>query len=100
MSVHVSDSESFANFAGDPTRYLERMRKSGEPMLLTLEGQTAVVVQDAASYQRFLERVDRLEAIAAIKAGVQDIAAGRTVPVRQAFEEMTRRLGLPPLPDE
>jgi len=96
----ITETESLANFTNDPQRFLEKLRQSGEPLLLTEEGKDGVVVQDAATYQRFLQRVDQLEAIAAIKEGLQDMAAGRTRPMREVMAELARKHHLPPVQDK
>jgi PHD/YefM family antitoxin component YafN of YafNO toxin-antitoxin module len=100
MTQGVKEADSLSNFTSNPVAYLEKLRRSGAPLLLTAEGQGDVVIQDAASYQRMLETVDRLEAIAAVKEGLADVAAGRTRPIREVLEEVARKHNLPPVQDE
>jgi prevent-host-death family protein len=100
MSPTIHESEPLGNFTTDPARFLEMLRQKGEPLLLTVEGQPGVVVQDAASYQRFQEALDKLESLAAVKEGLQDVAAGRTLPMREALEDMARKHNLPPVQGE
>jgi PHD/YefM family antitoxin component YafN of YafNO toxin-antitoxin module len=88
MSLAVNESERLSEFTANPVPILEKLRQSGEPLWLTAEGQASVVVQDAASYQRMLEAVDRLETIAAVKEGLADAAARRTKPMREALVEL------------
>lgn len=97
MPQDITDRDSLASFTSNPRRFLEKLRQSGAPMLLTEEGVAGVVVQDAASYQQFLEKVDQLEAIAAVKEGMQDVAAGRTRPAREALTELAAKHRLPPV---
>jgi PHD/YefM family antitoxin component YafN of YafNO toxin-antitoxin module len=89
-----------SNFASNPAPYLEKLRQSGEPLLLTVEGQGEVVVQDAAAFRRFQQLVDRLETIVAVKEGLRDVAEGRTQPIRQALAEIARKHNLPPAKEE
>src|SRR5688500_6928462 len=100
MSHSVNESESLSQFTANPAPIIEKLRQSGEPLLLTAEGQAAVVVQDAASYQRMLDAVARLETIAAVKEGLADVAAGRIRPMREAVEELARKHGVPPVEAE
>jgi DNA-binding transcriptional ArsR family regulator len=44
--------------------------------------------------QRMLERLDRLEAVEAIRQGLQDVEEGRVQDARSALEELRRKLGL------
>ncbi len=100
MAQGVKEADSLRNFTTNPTAYLEKLRRSGAPLLLTVEGQGDVVVQDAASYQRMLETVDRLEAIAGVKEGLADVVAGRTRPIREVLEELASKHNLPAVQDE
>jgi PHD/YefM family antitoxin component YafN of YafNO toxin-antitoxin module len=100
MPHGVTGSDSLANFTTNPSPFLEKLRKSGDPLLLTVEGRPELVVQDAGSYQRMLDAVDRLEAIAGVKQGLNDVAAGRTRPMREVLEEQARKHNLPPVAEE
>lgn len=99
MAYDITETGSLTNFTSDPSPFLEKLRSSGEPMLLIQEGQAAVVVQDAASYQRILEKVDQLETIAAVKEGLRDSARGRTWPMREALAELAAKHQLPKVQD-
>src|SRR5260370_42125966 len=92
-SVHAT--ESLTKFTKDPDHFLEKLRQDGGPMLLTVEGAAGVVVQDADSYQRFLQHIDQLEAIAGVKEGLRDLAAGRMRPMREALRELAIKHKLP-----
>ncbi len=96
MSNVVQPQDSWSNFASNPASFLEKLRKSGEPMLLNVEGQGEVVVQDAAAFRRDQKQLDRLETIAAIKEALLDDVEGRSQPFEQAMEDIARKLNLPP----
>jgi prevent-host-death family protein len=100
MPPAITQTDSLTNFTSDPKRFLERLRESGLPVVLTDAGEPQVVVQDAASYQRFRELVDQLETIAAVKESLHDEAAGRVYPAREALGQLGRELGLPPVDGE
>lgn len=63
-------------------------------MVLTVNGHAELVVQDAASYQEMIERIEELELAAAIQAGLDDVKAGRVQPARKAFKELGEKLGV------
>ena len=56
-----------SDFKRNTNEFVERMRGSGHPLVLTINGKAAIVVQDADSYQELRDRVDELEALARIK---------------------------------
>ena len=43
----TKDIESLTNFKGNTREYLERIKESGHPLVLTVNGKAEVVVQDA-----------------------------------------------------
>lgn len=71
---------------------LDRIRKTGNPMVLTVNGKAELIVQDAEAYQALLDRVETLEGI---QRGVADAKAGRTKPAQQVFDKLRRKHGIP-----
>jgi len=60
------------------------MRGTGHPLVLTIDGKAELVVQDAAAYQKLLERVNEMEALDGIKRGVADFEVDRVTPLKQS----------------
>lgn len=92
-----SGIDSLTNFKRQTSQYLEQLHETGEPVVLTVNGKAQVVVQDAAAYQRLVERAaqaEREETIAAIREGLADVEAGRTKPARAALQTLARKYGL------
>lgn len=89
------DIRSLSDFKRNTTEFVREMKESGKPVVLTVNGRSELVVQDATSYQKLLELVDRLEAIEGIKRGLADVAAGRTQPLEEAMKDIRKELDLP-----
>jgi PHD/YefM family antitoxin component YafN of YafNO toxin-antitoxin module len=49
------------------------------PLVLTVNGGAELVVQDAASYQDLLDRLERAETIAAVRRGMNDAEQDRMI---------------------
>jgi prevent-host-death family protein len=92
------DIHSMSDFKRNTSEFLEQIRGSGHPLVLTINGKARVVVQDAASYQKLLDRVDELEALDGIKRGLADVEAGRVTPLRRFEREFRAKRGLPSRP--
>jgi prevent-host-death family protein len=88
------DIRPLTEFKRNTTGMVKQMKKTRRPVVLTVNGKAELVVQDAHSYQRMLERLDRLEAVEAIRQGLQDVEEGRVQDARSALEELRRKLGL------
>jgi prevent-host-death family protein len=90
--------DSLTNFKRKTANYRQRLRKTGDPVVLTVNGKAEVVVQDAAAYQRLVDaaqRADREETIAAIREGLADVKAGCTKPARAAIRALAKKYGIP-----
>ena len=57
------DIHSLSTFKRDTAKLVRQMKKTGQPVILTVNGKAELVVQDAESYQRLLEAQDRIAAI-------------------------------------
>ncbi len=88
------DIQSLSNFKRNTSGVIAQMKQTGEPIVLTVNGKAEVVVQDAKSYQKLLEKIEKLEAIAGIKQGLADIESGKTRPVAEFMQEMQNKHGI------
>ena len=88
----ANDIRSLSDFKRNTVELLDRLRKTGHPLILTINGKAEVVVQDAGAYQTLL---DRVEAIEGIQRGLADVKAGRTKPARQVFDRLRRKHAIP-----
>ena len=82
------DIDSLTNFKRNTAEYLERMKKSGHPLVLTVNGKPEAVVQTAESYQKMLEMLDYIQAVKGIEAGLKAVKEGRTSPAREALTKI------------
>ncbi|MGO4884933.1 MAG: type II toxin-antitoxin system Phd/YefM family antitoxin [Bryobacteraceae bacterium] len=89
------DIRSLSEFKRNSREFLEQMRESGNPVVLTVNGKAEVVVQDAASYQKLLDYVSQLEADEGVKRGLADVAAGRVTPLERFERDFRKRHGIP-----
>ena len=96
-TLDINDIRSVTDFQRNVKTHVKRLRKTKAPMVLTVNGSAAVVVQDAASYQELLNRVENLEYerdfVAAVNEGLEDIRQGRVYTL-DAMKEMGRKLAL------
>ena len=88
----ANDIRSLSDFKRNTVELLDRLRKTGHPLVLTINGKAEVVVQDASAYQTLLDRVETIEGI---QRGLADVKAGRTKPARQVFDRLRRKHAIP-----
>ncbi|RUS96995.1 hypothetical protein DSM106972_085450 [Dulcicalothrix desertica PCC 7102] len=88
------DIHSLSSFKRNTLEFIEQMKQSGNPVVLTVNGKAELVVQDAQSYQKLLDTLERLETIAGIKQGLEDVEAGRTISLSEFEQEMRKKYGI------
>jgi PHD/YefM family antitoxin component YafN of YafNO toxin-antitoxin module len=91
----ATDIHSLSDFKRNTTGFLDQMRESGHPVVLTINGKARLVVQDTASYQKLLDHIDELETLEGIKRGLADVAAGRVTPLQNFERQFRKKHGLP-----
>ena len=94
--VQLTDIHPLSDFLRNHKDHVKRLRKAGRPEVLTINGKAELVVQDARSYQKMLEAIERAETIIGIRRGLRDVEAGRTKSADQVLSEMRRKLKISP----
>ena len=91
----VRFSHPLDQFSLHPADSLRRLVETGEPLGLTIKGKVALVVHDAASYQKLVDRAEKAEVYETIRLGLEDLKAGRVEPLESALDDIRRDLQLP-----
>ena len=89
------DIDSLSNFKRNTVRFLEQLRESGEPVVLTINGKAELVVQDAKSYQKLLDLAERVETMEAIREGMKELDEGKGISLEEFREHVKRKHGIP-----
>lgn len=77
--INLTEIHSLTDFQRNTKEHIARLKASGQPLVLTVNGKAELVVQDAESYQNMLDLADRAEAIEAIREGLASAARGERV---------------------
>ena len=93
--ISLKDIESLTAFKRNTNEYVRKMKKSGAPLVLTVNGKAEIVVQDAESYQRMLELLDRAETVEAVREGLESVRQGKTMSLDQFDKEMRKKIRAP-----
>jgi len=75
----AKDIDSLSEFKRNTKAFMARLKKSGNPVVLTINGRAAVVVQDASAFQKLIEQENRQEMESFLRESIADADAGRTV---------------------
>ncbi|HXN45455.1 MAG TPA: hypothetical protein VN893_02370 [Bryobacteraceae bacterium] len=73
---------------------MKQLKKSRRPVVLTVKGKAAAVVQDAEAHRRLLDIAARSDAEEGIRQGLEDAKKGRSRPAREFFDDFEARHGI------
>jgi prevent-host-death family protein len=86
----ASDIQSLTTFRRRSGDFMKQLKKTKRPVVLTVKGKAAAIVQDAEAYQRLLDIAARADAEELIRQGLDDVAHRRARPAREAVDEIRR----------
>jgi prevent-host-death family protein len=90
----AKDIQSLTTFRRRSGDFMKHLKRSKRPMVLTVNGKAAAVVQDAEAYQRLLDAAAYADEAEGIRQGLRDAKEGRTRPAREFFDEFEAKHGL------
>jgi prevent-host-death family protein len=90
----TKDIQSLTTFRRRSGDFMKQLRKSKRPVVLTVKGKAAAIVQDAGAYQRLLDLAARADAEEGIRQGMEDVKKGRVRPAREFFDAFEGRHGI------
>ena len=87
--IAIQDIRSLTDFQRDTKAHLKRLKRTGRPEVLTVNGRAELIVQDAAAYE------ETIDAIRGIQRGLDAMEAGTGKPFRQALDEIRAKHKIP-----
>lgn len=91
----TKDIQSLTTFRRRSGDFLKQLKKTKRPVVLTVNGKAAAIVQDAKAYQRLLDIAAQADPAEGIRQGLEDTRKGRIRPAREFFREFEARHGIP-----
>ena len=73
------DIQSLTDFKKNTSEFVNQLKQTGEPVVLTINGKAELVVQDAAAYQKLRQIAEEARVLEGIRRGIEDMNAGRAV---------------------
>lgn len=91
----TKDIQPMTTFRNHSVEIMQHLRDTGRPVILTVNGKAAAVVQDAAAYQRLLDLAAEASAAEGIRQGLEDLRTGRSRSAGAVFGEIRADHGIP-----
>ena len=83
--ISVQDIRSLTDFQRHTKLHLKRLKATGRPEVLTVNGRAELIVQDAAAFENMLD------SIRGIQRGLDAMKEGSGKPFRVALDEIRAR---------
>ena len=83
----TSDIQSLTTFRRRSGDFMKQLKKTKRPVVLTVKGKAAAIVQDAAAYQHLLDIAASASAEEGIRQGLDDVKQGKVRPAREFFAD-------------
>ena len=91
--IDIQQIRSVTDFQRNLKEYVGRLKEQQSPLVLTVNGRAEIVVQNAASYQALLDRLEKAETIAAIREGAEQIDRGEGIEVKETETRLRKKHG-------
>lgn len=90
--IHLDDIHSLTEFARNTKAFAKKLKKTGRPVVLTVNGRVEFVVQEAHEYQHLLNMAQTLKDRIKLDQAFDDVDAGRLY----GLDDVEKALGLKP----
>ena len=88
------DIQSLTTFRRRSADFMKQLSETKRPLILTVKGKAAAVVQDAEAYQRLLDIAASVDAREGIRQGLEDARNSRVRPAREFFKHFEETYGI------
>jgi len=92
--IDLANVHALSDFQRNARKHIRRLKASGKPAVLTVNGQAEIVIQSAESYQKLLRDRELLESLRSISRGLDQAKRGEGRPMRQFLEELAKEHGI------
>ena len=86
----TQDIRPLTEFKRDTARFVSRLKDTGRPSVLTVNGRPELVVMDAGAWQDLQDRIEYADAVAGIRRGLDHLRDGSGVRASDFFGEVRR----------
>jgi prevent-host-death family protein len=95
VGIQLANIHSLSDFQRNTKDHLRQLKDSGEPVVLTVNGQAEVVVQSAEAYQKLLDDQELPDSIRSMSRGLEQAKRGDGRPMSEFLEELAREYNIP-----
>ena len=90
--IQTQNIHSLTDFQRNASEHIKRLKDSGLPEVLTVNGRAELVLQTADAYQALLNRLEFYESAAVITRGLQEIEMGKALSIDEFDRHMRSKI--------
>jgi len=87
----MKDIYPVSDFSRKPAEHIKRLKETGQPEILTVNGRAELVIQDAQSYEEMIDLLDTLEKIT---TAAKSHDKGQGIPANEFFSKFEKKHGI------
>lgn len=87
----ATDIQSLSHFKRNTPEVIAQLKKTGRPVVLTVNGKAEAIVQDAAAYQKLCELAAQAEMMLFLKESKAEADSGKAVPALEALDKLAKK---------
>ena len=91
----TKDIQSLTTFRRRSGDFMKQLKRSKRPVVLTVKGKAAAIVQDAEAYQRLLDIAARADAHEGIRQGIEEARRRKGRDIEEFFADFEANHGIP-----
>jgi PHD/YefM family antitoxin component YafN of YafNO toxin-antitoxin module len=93
MALNLSDIYSLSDFQRNTRDRITKLKESGNPAVLTVNGQAELVIQSADAYQKLLDNQQLLKSIETLSRGLNQAKHEEGRPMRDFLQTLASEHG-------
>ena len=93
--IELDSIHSLTEFKRNTPQFMEKMKETHSPLVLTVNGRAELVVLDAESFQRLLNKIEYADAVQALKEGMASFERCEGKPAREALGDLADKYDIP-----
>lgn len=93
--IELDSIYSLTEFKRNTPQFMEKMKETHSPLVLTVNGRAELVVLDTDSFQELLNKLEYAETVQAVKEGMASFERGEGRPAKEVLSDLAKKYDLP-----
>lgn len=93
--INLKSIHPLTDFKRNTSKHLKELKKSQNPLVLTINGKAEIVVLDAEVFQELINKIEYAETVRAIQEGIESFRKGEGQNANKALAELAEKYEIP-----